>query len=80
MATGFTARGAYATGSNAISAAAQTDILANIDLLKALIIDGVTNPSGVKTPEFDRMHPALALQLQTEIDALKTAIDATATS
>lgn len=62
------------------SAAAQTQIIARVNLVKALIVDGIANPSGVKTPDFDTISPALADQLRAEFDALTAAIDAAPTA
>ena len=70
--------GGYTTPANAISAAAQTELLAELDKLRALIArtEGQSQPH----PDFDLIHPETANKLVAEIDALKTAIDATATA
>ncbi len=73
--------GGYTTGANAISAAAQTDVLAQIDKFKALIPDPESDRDGpVAHPDFDQIPGHTAYKLRREIDALKTAIDATATA
>lgn len=71
--------GGYTTGANAISAAAQADVIANINLLKALIPNPEAGVSAAHT-DFDQIQPDTARRLRAEIDALIVAIDATATA
>ena len=62
-----------------VSAAAQTEILGQIDAVMALIPD----PSaGVQAshPDFDDIPPATAEKLRTELTNLKTRIDAAPTA
>ena len=64
-----------------ISAAAKTEINANLDLILALIPNTTHStaqsspPSGV-SPLYDKWPPELALAMRTEITALKTAVTA----
>lgn len=69
--------GGYTTGTNPITALAQTDVLAQIDKLKALIPDPTASVPAAH-PDFDQISPQVATRLRAEIDALKVAIDATA--
>jgi hypothetical protein len=71
--------GAYVTQTEVISAAAQTETLANIARFKALIPDPA-DASVRGRPDFDAIQPFLAKRLRAEIDALTTAIDAAPTA
>ncbi len=72
--------GGYSNITDVVSAAAQTAILAEIDKLAALIPDGSAGDQPATSPEFDAIRPEYAVKLQTEITALKAAIDAAPTS
>lgn len=73
--------GGYANVTEVITAAAQTEVLAEIDKLKALITDP-NDTTGLEPPhpDFIDIPPHTADKLRSEIDALKTAIDAAPTS
>jgi hypothetical protein len=73
----------YTTPSNAITAAAQTELLAMIDVLLNKIPDPDTqSPSGDSpdSPLWNDFSPRMAAQMRAELTAIKTAIDATAVS
>lgn len=78
--------GGYVDVSSVISAAAQIEILEEIDKLAALIpsfpfpTNVVSGGQPAPHPEFDRIDPSLADRLQDEIVALKAAIDAAPTA
>lgn len=76
--------GAYTAPTEVISAAAQTEVIAEIAKLSALIADPYdAYGAGVHSagsPDFDHMHPENAHKLQLELKALKTAIDAAPTA
>lgn len=55
---------------------AQTETIANLNLLKALIPTGTATAWTSVSPDFDKMSPELAVQLRKEIDALIVVIDA----
>lgn len=71
--------GTYAV-TEIVSAAAQTEILAQIDLLIALIPDVDNLEGAAGNPDFDEISPRVASALRVELEALKTAIDAAPTS
>lgn len=73
--------GAYADITEVVSAAAQTEILAEIDKFLALIPDITADPPVVAaTPDFDQIPPHTAQKLRTELASLKAAIDAAPTA
>lgn len=81
----MTTFGGYTNVTNVISAAAQTEVLGEVDKLIALIKDpaveqSATYPTPSASPDFDRVHPAFARQLHKELAALKAAIDAAPTA
>lgn len=71
----------FTTPTEVISAAAQVQILAEIDKVIAAFT-GQTSTTQVPgtVPDFDRIHPATAARIVTELTALKTAIDAAPTA
>lgn len=71
--------GAYSNVTEVVSAAAQTEILAEVDKLLALIPD-ITAAESAASPDFDEIPPHTASKLRDEITALKAAIDAAPTS
>lgn len=62
-----------------VSAAAQTQILARINLIKALIPDPTAGTSA-PTGDHDAIKPHMATALRTELDALIAAVDAAPTA
>lgn len=78
--------GGYTNVTDVISAAGQTAVIAEVAKLQALIKDpDVDAAAGAArtpspSPDFDRIHPALARQLHVELEALKAAIDAAPTA
>ena len=73
--------GSYTNVTQVVSAAASTQILAQIDVLRGLIdIATGTAPGPQAHNGFDRIHPQLATQLMAECDALKAAISAAPTA
>ena len=64
------------------SAAAQTEVIANVNAFKALISDPSVSAEGTapSSPDFGDMPPATADKLRTEIVALVAAIEAMPTS
>ena len=76
------ALGTYPNLVNATSAGAKTEIQNLIQVLGNLIPNPVAQNGGVGSgtsaaePEFDMMHPRMALQLQVEIAAMKAAVAA----
>ena len=71
--------GGYSAVTDPISTTAQVLILAEIDKLKALIPNPSAAVSGLH-PDFDHIMPHTAEKLRAEIDALKAAIDLSATA
>lgn len=80
--------GGYADVTEVISANGQAAVIAEIAKLSALIKDPaqeenqalVPYPTPSPSPDFDRIHPALARQLHEELAALIAAIDAAPTA
>ena len=72
--------GGYTDVTEVVSANAQTEILAEVDKLAALIPDGSAGDQPATKPEFDAIRPDYAVKLHAEITALKAAIDAAPTS
>lgn len=70
--------GGYTNVTQVVSAAAQTQILAECDKLLALVKDPELATSSAH-PDFDLIHPNTARLLRAEIAALKAAIDAAPT-
>lgn len=71
----------FAAATEVISAAAQTEVLALVDVLLDSIPDPTTTAPGNNAhTEWDDMSPRMASQLRVELAALKTAIDAAPTS
>lgn len=82
MPAAYQAVGDYTAATEIVSAAAQTEILALVEVLGGLI-DINQSASGSEaepSPEFDRIPVTVRLQLRAEIDALKVAIDAAPTA
>lgn len=74
--------GGYSDVTEVVSAAAQTEILAEVDKLLALVPDVDTTdpaPEG-SAPLYDKWPPELASAIRAEIAALKSAIDAAPTA
>lgn len=71
--------GGFSDVTNVIAAAAQTAVVAQVALLKALIPD-ITAGVSAGHPDFDLIPPEMAVKLRAEIDALSAAIDAAPTS
>lgn len=71
--------GGYTNVTDVISGAAQTAVLARIDLFLALFPDPEAAHQPVH-PDFDLVHPNTAAQIRAEIAALKVAIDAAPTA
>ena len=67
--------GSYANVTNTVSAAAKSEIIANIDAFIALLPDSSTGAPGA-TPDFDVLRPELERVLRAELDAVKAAINA----
>lgn len=61
------------------SANAQAQIIARINLVKALIKDP-ESPTKSVSPDFDHIHPNTARLLRAELDALSAAVDAAPTA
>jgi len=77
--------GGYSDVTEVVSAAAQTEILAEIDKLLALVPDtdhsnAQASPPQGTAPLYDKWSPELANAIRVEIAALKTAIDNAPTS
>lgn len=80
--------GGYTDVAGVIAAGSQTEVQANIAKLKALILDPSVQSDPTQTPypgpgpspDFDRIAPALAQQLNKEIDDLAAAIAAAPTA
>lgn len=69
--------GGYQDQTNVISAAAQAETQANLDLLLALIPDIEEDPPLPEAkPDFDQIPPHTADKLRAEITALKAAVAA----
>ena len=66
---------AFTVPTQVISAAAQAQVLAQIDVVRNAIPDPTTGRSATH-PDWDQMHPRMAEQLRAELAALKAAIDA----
>lgn len=67
--------GGYTNGTQVVSAAANTEIQANITKLLALFpdpADATSSPS----PDFDLIPPEIRTKIRTEISAMATAIAA----
>lgn len=73
--------GGYTDVTNVVSAAAQTEIIAQVNKLKALLPNqtAATSVSGAH-PDFDQIPPHTASKFRTECDALIAAIDAAPTA
>lgn len=77
--------GGYADVTEVITANGQAAVIVEVNKLRALIQDpdvlaGNEHNVSSASPDFDRIHPALARQFLVEIDALIAAIDAAPTS
>lgn len=72
-------RGGYANVTEVVSAAGQTQILAEVDKLRALL-ESTTRNANTADTVFGRMAPSTKTFLLAEIDALKAAIDAAPTA
>lgn len=68
--------GGYTNVTEIVSAAAKTQILAQIDKLRDLTADVDNKKGGTPHTDFDHLTPALASQFRAEIAALKAAISA----
>lgn len=62
-----------------VSAAAQTQILAQCDVMKSLIPNPAAGVSAL-SPDFDEIGPDTAIKLRRALDQLKAAIDAAPTA
>lgn len=72
-------RGGYSAVTEVISAAGQTQVLAQVDKLRGLLSSS-TRDAGQADTVFGRMDPSTRTFLLAEIDALKVAIDAAPTA
>lgn len=64
-----------------VSAAAQTEILGEIDKVIALLtVQTASSQTSMPSPDFDQIPPHTATKLVAELEALKTAIDAAPTA
>jgi len=73
--------GGYVAPTGPITQTIQDQIIVEINKLKALIPNQTATASvSAAHPDFDQIPPHTAAKLRTEIDALITAIDATAIS
>lgn len=74
--------GGYTAVTEVTSAAAQTQILARVDLFLALFPDpeSESHAKSRAHPDFDLIHPHTVKLIRAEIAALKTAIDAAPTA
>ena len=70
--------GGYVDVTEVVSAAAQTEIIAEVEKLAALIPTPTDQLH--PHPEFDSIRPEYAAKLHAEIDALQAAIDAAPTA
>lgn len=70
------------TGVEVVSAAAQTEIIANLDSFKALFTSGTVSDDGSSNahPDFDKIPPEAGAKLLAEIDALNVIIEAMPTA
>ena len=71
--------GTYADVTEVVSAAAQLEIIALVNVAKALIPD-ITSATSATKPDFDQIPPHTAQKLRTEFDSLIAAIDAAPTA
>lgn len=78
MAIDLVPMGTYAV-TNIVSAAAQAEILAQVDVLLALLPNSSTGAAGA-SPDYDAIRPELETNLRRELAALRTGIDAAPTA
>ena len=71
--------GGYTDVTEVVSAAAQLEILAEVDKLIALLPNSASGAAGA-TPDFDAIRPEYEVILRAELAALKAAIDAAPTT
>jgi hypothetical protein len=67
--------GDYTNGTQVVSAAANTEIQANITKLKGLFPDPA-DAGSAPHPDFDLIPPEMVTRIRTEIDAMAAAIAA----